>query len=99
MFEVKKDRHISQGIKEKIGPLQYLLLWQLIDDMEVEKDSVQVFVLRKKFCRKGLQEVEHTQKNPVYKNIFRYYTTNPVNAEIHVIDKDERSIMILAEEY
>lgn len=79
--------------------MNYLLLWELIDDMEIEKDYLQVFILRKKFGRKGLQEVEHTQENPPYKSIHRYYTHNPINAKIYVIDDNEHTTMLLAEEY
>ena len=98
MFQ--NDRYITRGIKEKINPLHYLQLWQMIEDMDVEqKDYLQIFVLRTKFGRKGLQEVEHTQEEPPYRSIHRFYTATPVNAKIFVLDDGNNSTMLLADEY
>jgi hypothetical protein len=103
MFQ--NDRYITRGIKEKINdknPVTYLVLWGLIDDMDIpdnEKDYLQVFVLRAKSGRRKMQEIEHFQEEPPYKRIHRFYTECPVNARVYVIDDGANSVMLLAEEY
>ncbi|MFL0194334.1 DUF960 family protein [Clostridium sp. WILCCON 0269] len=101
MFQ--NDRYITRGIEQNINkqnPVTFLLLWDLIDEMEVDKkDYLQIFILRTKFGRKNLQEIEHTQEKPPYKKIHRYFTENTINAKIYIIDDGHHSIMMLAEEY
>lgn len=97
------DKYITRGIKEKINlinPTTYLMLWNLIDEMDVEKkDYLQVFNLRTKLGIKTIQEIEHTQEEPPYKSIHRFYTENPVDAKVFVIDDGDHATMLLAEEY
>lgn len=98
------DRFITRGIKEinKKNPVIYLMLWQLIDEMDIaenEKDSLQVFKLSAKFGKRIFQEVEHSQENAPYKSIHRFYTEMPVNAKVFVIDDGDHATMLLAEEY
>lgn len=97
------DRYITRGIKQKINPLHYLYLWELIDDMDVEKkDYLQVFTLRTKFNifdKRYLLKVEHSQEQPSYKQVHKFFTVVPVDAKIYVIDDGEHSTMLLAEEY
>ena len=41
----KENRYITRGINEKLDlPLQ-ILLWNLVDDLKIEKDYLQVFKL------------------------------------------------------
>lgn len=97
------NRYITRGIQEKINeknPLIFLMLWDLIDKMETEeKDYLQVFELRAVYGIDAIQEIEHVQEQPPYKKIHRYYTANPVEAKIYVIDDGDHSTMLLAEEY
>lgn len=92
MFD--KERYITKGIKETISPLIYLILWEMIDDMEVEeKDYLQVFDLRLSTEEEGLQEIKHTQEG--YKNTMKFYTNFGVNAKVCVIDTGESETMFL----
>lgn len=99
------DRYITRGIKEKINeknPVTFLVLWGLIDDMEIsenEKDYLQVFVLRAKSGRRKMQEIEHSQEQVPYKRVHRFYTECPVDTKVFVIDDGANSVMLLAEEY
>jgi len=102
MFQ--NDKYITRGIIEKINtinPVIYLLLWQLIDEMKVDKkDYLQIFNLRAKFGKRAVQEIEHMQEEPEYSSIHRFYTEMPlVNAKIYIIDDGHHSTMLLAEEY
>lgn len=102
MFQNDK-RYITRGIQEQINeenPLVYLELWKLIDEMDIEeKDYLQVFELRAVHGIDAIQEIEHTQEQPPYRKIYRYYTDKPVNAKIYVIDDGDHSTMLLSEEY
>ncbi len=102
MFQ--NDRYTTRGIRQNISeknPVTYLLLWDLIDQMEVaEKDCIQIFELHAKFGEKNLQEIKHTQEELPYEKIREYYfTANPVDAKIYVVDDGEESVMLLEEEY
>ncbi|OAA83568.1 DUF960 family protein [Clostridium ljungdahlii] len=103
MFQ--NDRYMTCGIKHDINeknPVTFLLLWNLIDEMEVDenkKDYLQIFVLRAKFDKKNLQEIVHMQEKPPYKKVHRYFTEIPIDAKVYAIDDGEHSTMLLAEEY
>lgn len=44
----------------KKNPVTFLLLWDLIDEMEINKKGyMQIFILRTGVNKKGLQEIEH----------------------------------------
>ena len=91
-------RYITVGLHQSIPlPIQELL-WELIDDMSVEKDYLQVFELT---VRKGKQEVEHRQEQPPYSKryILKRRIAKPMTVKIYVIDSDEYSTMLLASEY
>ncbi|GAB6152564.1 DUF960 family protein [Desulfosporosinus burensis] len=103
MFQ-NNNRYITRGIKEKINelnPVIFLTLWQLIDELEMEKiDYLQVFTLRKISGKRNIQEVEHTMEEPPYKSIHRFYSEMAIDAKVFVIDDGcEYSVMMLAEEY
>ena len=98
MFD-KENRYITRGINEKIDLQLQILLWSLVDDLQIEKDYLQVF----KLSRVGdIINIEHTQEVPEYKLFIK------VNAEdlefkeeikIYVIDSGAYSTMLLSEEY
>ena len=98
------NRYITRGIKEKINeinPVIFLTLWQLIDELEIEKkDYLQVFTLRKIFGKRNIQEVIHTQENPEYRSVTRFYSEMAIDAKVFVIDDGSgNSTMMLNEEY
>ena len=98
MFD-KENRYITRGVNEKVDLSLQILLWNLVDDLKVEKDYLQVF----KLSRVGdIINIEHTQEVPEYKLFIK------VNAEdlefkeeikIYVIDSGAYSTMLLSEEY
>ena len=98
MFD-KENRYITRGVNEKVDLSLQILLWNLVDDLKVEKDYLQV----SKLSRVGdIINIEHTQEVPEYKLFIK------VNAEdlefkedikIYVIDSGAYSTMLLSEEY
>lgn len=101
MFEKDKERYVTRGVKEKISALIYLMLWEMIEDMEVStKDYLQVFDLKLSEQEEGLQEIIHSQEQPQYKNTMKFYTNFGVNAKVYVIDAgDGNATMMLADEF
>ena len=95
MFE--NPRYCTKGISETVPLLTQIILWGLIDSMEVEKkDYLQVF----KLTTDGTtQHVTHTQEQPPYERTLEFRTDNPITAKIFVIDDETHTTMLLAEEY
>ena len=96
------DRYISNGINTEIELFLQLLMWEMVDEMQVEqKNYLQVFKLEPILVNGDMvQEITHTQEQPRYeKRIVLNKLTKPVKAKIFVIDSDTYSTMLLASEY
>lgn len=103
MEKFSGDRYLTRGICKlnEINPTTYLYLWNLVDEMEVEKDCLQQFILRTKTKarREKVQVVEHLQEVPPYRIIHCFRTEHTIDAKVFVIALDEeKSVMLLAEE-
>ena len=73
MFQ--NDIYITRGIKERLNSLHYLMLFKLIEEMEVEeKDRLQVFNIKATAGKRILVEVEHIQEVPEYRAVHKFYT-------------------------
>lgn len=94
MFE--NQRYITRGIKEMIPLAVQIAIWKCIDDMEIEKDYLQVFELSPK---NGFLFVVHRQEEPIYSKEYILEIPLKISAKIFVIDDGENSTMMLAEEY
>ena len=93
----KNLRYCTRGINETVPILTQIVLWHLIDSMEVEKkDYLQVFRLT---TDSKTQHVTHTQEQPPYERTLEFRTDNPITAKIFVIDDETHTTMLLAEEY
>lgn len=102
MFK-KDNRYVTRGINEKINIRLQLVIWNLIDDLKVkaniELDYLQVFNLRKEM---DFIFIEHSQEVPEYKDVHAVYIEGvelEEDIKIYVIDNEEYSTMLLAEEY
>lgn len=93
----KNQRYITRGIKEIIPLSVQIAIWKCIDDMEIEKDYLQVFELSPK---NGFVFVVHRQEEPIYSKEYILEIPLQISAKkIFVIDDGEHSTMMLAEEY
>ena len=86
---------VTPRIKEEISNIHFLFMNELIEDMEVQRDYLQVFIL--KASAEGLQEIEHSQKEPSYKKVYQFYTTHPVNGTICVAIEEKYSVMMFSD--
>lgn len=84
------SRYITIGIKQTISPLHYLLLWELIDEMNVEqKDYLQAFNINAKVGKRILVEIEYIQETPEYRSIHKFYTDIPIEETMNAVSKKE----------
>lgn len=71
-------------------------MWELINQMPVDKDYLQVFSLSEE---NGKQKIRHTQEFPEYSKEYVVSIGKPVTEKIFVIDDSTHTTMLLANEY
>ena len=97
MPKFNNPRYATRGISSTLPLMLQIILWGLIDTMEVvEKDYLQIFTLA---SENGKQKIVHEQEQPEYRKEYLFPADEPVNAKIFVIDDETHSTMLLAEEY
>ena len=100
MSKFKNTRYITKGIENKIPLYLQLIMWDLIDKMEVEeKDYLQVFKLSKEGDK---QKVIHSQEVPEYTKEYSFNKVpdcDLITTKIFIIDDVTHSTMLLATEY
>ena len=90
-------RYATRGVTTTVPLMLRIILWDLIDSMEVEeKDYLQVFRLS---AESGKQKITHSQEQPPYERTLEFRTDNPITAKIFVIDDETHTTMLLAEEF
>ena len=89
-------RYITSGIAEKIPLHLQALMWELIDNLSIEKDYLQVFTFSE--CG-GKLKLTHRQECPEYLREYLIADTPAFNAKIYVIDSIDYSCMLLNYEY
>lgn len=99
MFDIE-NRYITKGIKNEVDGLTQIYMWQLIDNMEIQKDYLQVFTLSK-VIKDGcmLQQIVHQQEQPIFKESIVIPAQHIINEKVYVIDDGDHSTMLLASEY
>lgn len=104
MFQ--NQRYLTRGVQAEIPIETQLFMWGLIDERVragAKLDYLQVFNLTIKKDKVGnyFQGIEHTQEQPNYKKIYKVGNSENtyLNKKIFVIDSEEYSTMLLAEEY
>ncbi len=76
-----------------------LLCWECYDQVR-QRDSydyLQVFELRR--VGVDIQEIEHRQEVPRYKQVYYVHCKSPQQQKIYIIEELDTALMMLAEEY
>lgn len=95
MFNNK--RYLTKGISERIEICYQMIMRSMIDNMNVEKDYLQIFQLD---WKNDVLTITHSQEQPFYKKVYKLPCQSAVKTEkVYVIDSEEYSTMLLAEEY
>ena len=97
MFK-KENRYMTRKIVEEI-PLEInILLWNLIDELQIRKDYLQIFELNP--IGKGIVEIVHKQEITEYESsIYIYNEEIKENKKIYAIDSVEYSTLMFSYEY
>ena len=94
MFD--NQRYITRGIIDMIPLELQLFMWDCVDRMPEPKDYFQVFELSD---LRSMQRIVHKSEQPEYKMNYFIPTSKAVTAKVYIIDSEEYSTMLLAEEY
>jgi hypothetical protein len=99
MFD--NPRYITRGVQAEIPLELQLLLWSMVDTMDApEKDYLQVFKLEHVFREsKAVQKITHSQEVPPYKAEHFVSISEPFTKKVFIIDDDDHTTMLLADEY
>ena len=92
-------RYITCGIKDQVPMDIQLFCWQCYEKVKAsgEYDYLQVFELKQ--VGEQDQQIEHRQEVPKYNQVYQLRAIHPINQKIFIIDEEETTIMLLAEEY
>ena len=90
------QRYLTKGVQSEISIELQLFMWECIDRMPKPKDYFQVFKLEN---FNGIQKITHFSEQPEYHKEYLIPTDNPITAKVYVIDSNDYSTMLLAEEY
>ena len=97
MFK-KEHRYMTRNIVEEIPVEINILLWNLIDELNIEKDYLQIFKLNP--IGEGIVEIVHKQEVPEYEaSIYIYNEVIKENKKIYAIDSMEYSTLMFSDEY
>lgn len=94
MFD--NQRYLTKGVNLEIPLELQLFLWSCIDRLPPERDYFQVFELKP---IGSMQSIIHRSEQPEYHMEYLLPCDKPVTAKIYIIDSDDYSTMLLAEEY
>ena len=92
----QNPHYLTRGVDAEIPLELQLFLWSCIDRLPEERDYFQVFKLE---ALEEMQRISHTSEQPEYHMEYIIPTEKPINAKLYVIDSEEYSTMLLAEEY
>lgn len=92
-------RYLTKGVMNEIPTEIQLLCWECYDQVR-QRDSydyLQVFELRR--VGVDIQEIEHRQEVPRYKQVYYVHCKSPRQQKIYIIEELDTALMMLAEEY
>ena len=89
---------MTRNIVEEIPVEINILLWNLIDKLNIEKDYLQIFELNP--IGEGIVEIIHKQEVPKYEaSIYIHNELIKENKKIYAIDSVEYSTLMFSYEY
>ena len=94
MFD--NQRYLTRGVQAEIPLALQIFMWSCVDGLPEERDYFQVFKLEN---LSGIQKMTHFSEQPEYHREYLIPSDNPITAKVYVIDSEEYSTMLLAEEY
>lgn len=89
------QRYLTKGVQAEIPITLQLFMWNCIKTVP-EPDYLQIFRLE---AFGTMQKIIHEQEVPEFKREYLIPTDKPLTSKVYIIDSDEYSTMLLAEEY
>lgn len=89
-------KFITNGVEKNIPKLLQIIMWELIENLPLDKDYLQVFSLEPDV---NGQRVIHTQEEPDYKREYVFGLDTVVVGKVFVIDDGTHSTMLMSNEY
>ena len=89
------NRYITRGVQSEIPAGLQFFMWNCISAVP-SPDYLQIFRLE---ADKGKQKIVHEQEVPEFRREYLLPSDNPINAKVYIIDDNDHSTMLLAEEY
>lgn len=90
------QRYLTKGVQVEIPLELQLFMWGCIDKLLKERDYFQVFKFEN---LGGIQKITHFSEQPAYCKEYLIPTAKPITAKVYIIDSNDYSTMLLAEEY
>ena len=94
MFD--NQRYLTRGIIDTMPLELQLFMWNCVDIMPEPKDYFQVFELE---SIGNMQHIVHKSEQSEYKMNYFIPTSKALTTKVYIIDSEEYSTMLLAEEY
>lgn len=88
-------RYLTRGVQLEIPIELQLFMWSCIESVP-EPDYLQIFRLE---SAGAIQKITHEQEQPEYHKEYLLKSDSPITAKVYVIDSDDYSTMLLANEY
>ncbi len=97
MFK-KENRYMTKEICEIIPIEINILLWDLIDNLYIEKDYLQIFEIKP--IGENIVKILHKQEVPEYESSIYIYNENiKDNLKIYAVDSIEYSTLMFSYQY
>ena len=90
------QRYLTKEVQSEVPIELQLFMWGCIDRLHEECDYFHVFKLEN---FNGIQKITHFSEQPEYRKEYLISTGNPITSKVYIIDSEEYSTMLLAEEY
>ena len=94
MFD--NQRYLTRGVQAEIPLTLQIFMWSCVDGLPKEHDYFQVFRLE---SFGTMQKMTHFSEQREYHREYLIPSDNPITVKVYVIDSEEYSTMLLAEEY
>ena len=94
MFD--NNRYLTCGVDNTIPLELQLFLWDCVEHMPAQRDWLQVFELN---AEGPMQAITHRSEEPAYSMKYLIPSDTPITEKVYIIDDNDHSTMLLANEY
>ena len=100
MVETNKPCYKTNGVDERLPLVLQMYLWQLMFEVDENRDYLQIFEIKEDVIEGALvQVIIHSQEEPEMTKSHYYGTDEPIVARVYIIDDTTHFTMLLSSEY